>query len=179
MGLSIMIARGRTVFIADTAVHERPSPGELADIAQQAAAKARAMGHEPRVAMLSFSNFGGPAIAGFTRAREAVAELERRKPDFEFDGDMTAEVALDERLMKSLYPFCRLSGPANVLVMPGLYSSSISTHLMQQLGGGTVIGPILCGLEKPAQIVQIGASVGDLVNMAVLAAHEANVSARR
>src|SRR5690606_15892456 len=130
------------------------------------------------VAMLSFSNFGGPAIAGFTRAREAVAELERRKPDFEFDGDMTAEVALDERLMKSLYPFCRLSGPANLLIMPGLYSASISSQLLQQLGGGTVIGPILCGLEKPAQIVQLGASVGDLVNMAVLAAHEANIKAR-
>jgi malate dehydrogenase (oxaloacetate-decarboxylating)(NADP+) len=179
MGLSILIARGRTVFIADTAVHERPSPSELADIAVQAAAKAREMGHDPRVAMLSFANFGGPAIAGFTRVREAVAELERRKPDFEFDGDMTVEVALDQQLMKTLYPFCRLSGPANVLVMPGLYSSSISTHLMQQLGGGTAIGPVLCGLEKPAQIVQIGASVGDLVNMAVLAAHEANVAARR
>jgi malate dehydrogenase (oxaloacetate-decarboxylating)(NADP+) len=179
MGLSIMIARGRTVFIADTTVHERPTPVELADIAIQTAAKARAVGHEPRLAFLSFSNFGGPAIAGFTRVREAVAELERRNPDFEFDGDMSAEVALDPQLMKTLYPFCRLSGPANVLVMPGLYSASISTQLLQQLGGGTVIGPILCGLEKPAQIVQIGASVGDLVNMAVLAAHEANIAARR
>jgi malate dehydrogenase (oxaloacetate-decarboxylating)(NADP+) len=179
MGLSAMMARGRTVFIADTTAHERPTPGELADIATQAAAKARAMGHEPRVAMLSFSNFGGTAKEGFTRVREAVTELERRKPDFEFDGDMTAEVALDHQLMKTLYPFCRLSGPANVLIMPGLYSASISTQLLQQLGGGTIIGPILCGLEKPAQIVQLGASVGDLVNMAVLAAHEANIAARR
>ncbi len=179
MGLSILLARGRTVFIADTTVHERPTPAELADIAMQTATQARAMGHEPRVAMLSFANFGGPAIAGFTRVREAVAELERRKPDFEFDGDMSAEVALDHRLMKSLYPFCRLSGPANVLIMPGLYSASISTQLLQQLGGGTVIGPILCGLERPAQIVQLGASVGDLVNMAVLAAHEANIRARK
>jgi len=108
-----------------------------------------------------------------------VTELDRRHVDFEYDGDLSAEVALDHQLMRRLYPFCRLSGPANVLIMPGLHSAHISSQLLQKLGGGTQIGPLLVGLSKPAQIVQIGASVGDLVNMAVLAAHEANIAARR
>ena len=106
--------------------------------------------------------------------RDAVAELDRRKVDFEYDGEMTADVALDHDLMKALYPFCRLSGPANVLIMPGLHSRRPSrSQLLQKLGGGTVIGPLLIGLSKPAQIVRLGASVGDIVNMAALAAHEA------
>ncbi len=179
MGLSIVMARGHTVFMADTAVHERPTPEELADIAIQTAAKARALGHEPRVAFLSFSTFGQPPLDTLASVRAAVTELDRRHVDFEYDGDLSAEVALDHQLMRRLYPFCRLSGPANVLIMPGLHSAHISSQLLQKLGGGTQIGPLLVGLSKPAQIVQIGASVGDLVNMAVLAAHEANIAARR
>lgn len=104
--------------------------------------------------------------------REAVAELDRRKVDFEYEGDIAADVALDYELMKSLYPFSRLSGPANVLVMPGLHSANISARLLQKLGGGNVIGPLVVGLEKPVQIAQIGGSVADVVNMAALAAHE-------
>ncbi|HEX6977858.1 MAG TPA: NADP-dependent malic enzyme [Alphaproteobacteria bacterium] len=178
MGLSIVMARGHTVFMADTTVHERPTPEELADIAIQTAAKARALGHEPRVAFLSFSTFGQPPLDTLASVRAAVTELDRRQVDFEYDGDLSAEVALDHHLMRTLYPFCRLSGPANVLIMPGLHSANISSQLLQKLGGGTQIGPLLVGLSKPAQIVQIGASVGDLVNMAVLAAHEANIAAR-
>ena len=171
-GLSIIVARGRTVFVADTTVHESPSSVELADIAEQSAAVARRLGHEPRVALLSFSNFGNPAGERAEGIREAVALLDTRDHDFEYDGDIAADVALNEELL-ALYPFCRLSGPANVLVMPGLHAANISSNLLQALGGGTVIGPLLIGLDKPAQIVQMGATVSDLVNMAALATHEA------
>ncbi|MCA1907061.1 MAG: NADP-dependent malic enzyme [Magnetospirillum sp.] len=172
LGLTMLIARGHTVFLADTTVHETPTPEQLADIAQQSAAKARQMGHEPRVALLSYSNFGNPASNPSERIREAVAILDSRRVDFEYDGEMAADVALDGELLK-LYPFCRLSGPANVLVMPGLHSANISAKLMQKLGGGTVIGPILMGLDKPIQITSMDATVNDMVNMAVLACYDA------
>jgi malate dehydrogenase (oxaloacetate-decarboxylating)(NADP+) len=171
MGLTILVARGRTVFMADTTVHETPSSEQLADIAQQVAAKARQMGHEPRVALLSYSNFGNPVSHPAERVREAVAILDARKVDFEYDGEMAADVALDPELL-SHYPFCRLSGPANVLVMPGLYAANISWKLMQKMGGGTVIGPILMGLAKPIQITSMDATVNDIVNMAMLACYD-------
>ncbi|MFO1061023.1 MAG: NADP-dependent malic enzyme [Dongiaceae bacterium] len=172
-GFSIFAARGRTVLIADTSVHEIPSPEELVDIAEQSAAKARHLGHEPRVAFLSFSNFGNPMREKADRIREAVALLDRRKVDFEYDGEMQANVALDFNLMRALYPFCRLSGPANVLVMPALHSANIAATLLQQIGGGTVIGPLLSGLAHSAQIVQPNATVADLVNAAAIAAVDA------
>ncbi|MBI2242389.1 MAG: NADP-dependent malic enzyme [Magnetospirillum gryphiswaldense] len=172
LGLTMLIARGHTVFLADTTVHETPTAEQLADIAQQSAAKARQMGHEPRVALLSYSNFGNPVSHPSERIREAVAILDSRRVDFEYDGEMAADVALDGELLK-LYPFCHLSGPANVLVMPGLHSANISAKLMQKLGGGTVIGPILMGLDKPVQITSMDATVNDIVNMAVLACYDA------
>ncbi len=171
-GLSIAVMRERTVFIADSTVHVLPTPEELADIACQTAAKARDMGHEPRVAMLSFSNFGNPPREKAMRVRQAVDVLDSRAVDFEYDGELAADVALNENL-RELYPFCRLSGPANVLIMPALHSANIATKLLQELGGGTLLGPVLMGLEKPVQIVQMGASVSDLVNMATFAAHDA------
>jgi malate dehydrogenase (oxaloacetate-decarboxylating)(NADP+) len=172
MGLTMLITRGRTVFIADTLVHEVPEPEELADITTQAAAKARQMGHFPRVALLSFSTFGDPLREKGKRIREAVDILDTRKVDFEYDGEMAADVALDHDLMRQHYPFCRLSGPANVLVMPALDPANIAAKLIQELGGGTVIGPLLLGLEKPVQIVPMGASVSEIVTMAALGAHE-------
>lgn len=172
LGLTMLIAHGHTVFLADTTVHETPTPEQLADIAQQSAAKARQMGHEPRVALLSYSNFGNPATNPSERVRQAVAILDSRRVDFEYDGEMAADVALDGELLK-LYPFCRLSGPANVLVMPGLHSANISAKLMQKLGGGTVIGPILMGLDKPIQITSMDATVNDMVNMALIACYDA------
>jgi len=171
-GLTIMVARGRTVFIADTTVNEVPAPKQLADIAVQTAAKARQMGHEPRVALLSYSNFGNPPAQHAQRMRDAVAELDQRHVDFEYDGEMAADVALDDELRR-LYPFCRLSGPANILIMPGLYASNIASKLLQKLGGGTVIGPLLIGLDKPVQITAMDATVTDIVNSAVLACHDA------
>ena len=171
-GLSIVVTHERTVFIADSTVHELPPPEVLADIACQSAAEARAMGHEPRVALLSFSNFGNPPLEAASRVRQAIEVLDSRDLDFEYEGDISADVALNEDL-RSLYPFCRLSGPANVLVMPALHSANISSKLLQELGGATLVGPLLMGLQKPAQIVQLGATVADMVNMAKFAAHEA------
>jgi malate dehydrogenase (oxaloacetate-decarboxylating)(NADP+) len=171
-GLSLVLARDRTLFVADTAVHELPEPVQLADFATQAATVARSMGHEPRVALLSFSNFGNPMLERSQLIRDAVHILDQRQVPFEYDGEMGVDVALNEELMAN-YPFCRLSGPANILIMPGLHSSQISTKLLHDLGGGTVIGPMLMGLSKPAQIVPMGATVSDMVNMAALAAHDA------
>ncbi|MEQ8398963.1 NADP-dependent malic enzyme [Thalassobaculum sp.] len=175
MALTMVIVRGRTVFIADTNVHELPTPEQLADIACQAAAKARTFGHEPRVALLSFSNFGNPMREKAMRIRSAVDVLDSREVDFEYDGEMSADVALDPEVRK-LYPFCRLTGPANVLVMPALHSANISYKLLQRFAGGSVIGPIIMGLEKPVQIVQMGAAVSDIVNAAAIAAHEAIIA---
>ena len=173
IGVTIVVARGgRTVLIADTTVHASPRPEVLADIAQQAAAVAREMGHEPRVALLSFSNFGNPPHARSDRIREAVDVLASREPDFEFDGEMSADVALNSQLLAH-YPFSRLSAPANVLIMPGLHSADIASSLLHELGGGNVIGPLLVGLAKPAQIVPMGATVTEIVNLSAIAAHEA------
>ena len=171
-GMSIMVLEGRALFVADTSVHELPSPEQLADIAIQSAAQARAMGHEPRVALLSFSNFGNPMREKAARIRDAVKVLDGRDVDFEYDGEMQANVALDYELMRKFYPFARLSGPANVLIMPALHSANISAKLVQSAGIGTVIGPILIGLSKPAQIVQTGATVNELVIAAAFAAHD-------
>ncbi len=171
-GVSIVVARGRTVFIADTTVQELPNGNEIAEIAVQTAALAQQMGHKPRVALLSFSNFGNAAGDVADNMRDGVRMLDAKKVDFEYDGEMAADTALNEELLK-LYPFSRLSGPANVLIMPGLHSANISSKLLQELGGGTVIGPLLIGLEKPVQIVQMGATVSDIVNLAALAAYSA------
>ncbi len=171
-GLSIVVSHGHTVFIADTTVHERPTAEQLADIAVQCAAKARALGHEPRVAFLSYANFGNPPGALAGHVRDAVELLNGRDTDFEYDGEMAADVALDTDL-RAIYPFNRLSGPANVLVMPGLHAASISSKILEKLGGGSVIGPLLIGMEHPVQIVSMSSTVSDLVTHASLAAHEA------
>jgi malate dehydrogenase (oxaloacetate-decarboxylating)(NADP+) len=171
-GLTVMVARGRTVFIADTTVHELPDRAELAEIAIQTAHAARRMGFTPRVAFLSFSNFGNRRVEKAMRVQDAVEELDRRSVDFEYDGEMTVDVALDPELM-ALYPFCRLSGPANVLIMPALHTAHISSRLLRQLGGGTAIGPLLQGLSRPVQILPMNASVSEVINLAALAAHDA------
>jgi malate dehydrogenase (oxaloacetate-decarboxylating)(NADP+) len=171
-GVSVVVTRKQTVFIADTTVNEIPTSEELVEIAIQTAAKARQMGHEPRVAFLSFSNFGQYMRGRAEHVRDAVALLDQRRIDFEYDGEMSADVALDQDLMKRLYPFCRLSGPANVLIMPALHAANIGAKLLQKMGGGQLIGPLLIGLDKPAQVVQMGSSVSDLVNAAALAAHD-------
>jgi malate dehydrogenase (oxaloacetate-decarboxylating)(NADP+) len=173
IGVSVVVARGRTVLVADTAVTEMPGAHEIADIAIEAAGVARRLGYEPRLALLAFSTFGHPQGERSARVMEAVKILDGKRVDFEYDGEMAADVALNPELMTA-YPFCRLSGPANVLVMPAFHSASISTKMLQELGGAMVIGPLLVGLDRPVQIVQLGAKDSQLVNMAALAAY--NVS---
>ncbi|PYE87478.1 NADP-dependent malic enzyme [Phyllobacterium leguminum] len=172
IGVSIALCRGRTVFVADTAVHEMPDAEELADIAEEAAGMARRMGYVPRVALLAYSTFGHMGGERSERIQEAVRILDKRRVDFEYDGEMSADVALNPALMEQ-YPFIRLSGPANVLVMPAFHSASISTKMLQELGNSTVIGPLLVGLDKPVQLVSLGAKDSDIVNMAAIAAYNA------
>jgi len=169
IGVSLALARGRTVLVADTAVIDMPTSEELADIAEEAAHVARKLGYEPRVAMLAYSTFGHPRSERSEKVIEAVKILDRRRVDFEYDGEMAADIALNADRMAA-YPFCRLSGPANVLVMPAFHSASISTKMLQELGGATVIGPLLVGFDKPIQIVPLGAKDSDIVNMAAIAA---------
>ncbi len=171
IGLSVIISRGRVILVADNSVHDKPSAEELAEIAIEAAGVASRFGMTPRVAMLSYSTFGQPPSERSERVREAVKELDRRHVHFEYEGDIGADVALNRRAMAQ-YPFCRLTDTANVLIMPAIHSASISTKMLQELGGGTVIGPILVGLSKPVQIAALGASDADLVNMAALAAFD-------
>ena len=168
-GIHVMVGKSHTVFMADTTVNERPSAEELADIAEQTAMVARRMGHVPRVAFLSYSTFGNPHGNWLDNIREAVTLLDARKPNFEYEGDMPPDVALNPALM-ARYPFCRLSGPANVLIMPGLQSANLSAKLLRELGGDHVIGPMLVGMERPVQIATMASSASDLVTLAVLAA---------
>ena len=172
VGLTLLIAQGRTVFLADTSVNVTPDARQIADTAQQAARKVRALGQEPRVALLSFANFGNPMPNRTKVMRDAVHLLDDMNVSFEYEGEMNANVALDFDLQQRIFPFTRLTGPANILIMPGLNAASTASGLMQQLGGGTVIGPLLLGLSKSAQIAPIGATVSDLVNLAALAAHD-------
>ncbi len=169
VGVSVVIARDRPVLIADTLGHELPSAEELVSIAITAVGTARRFGIEPRVAFLSFSTFGYPDSSRSKELREAVRILSESGEDFEFDGEMSADVALLPSAMAE-YPFCRLSGPANVLIMPASHSASISTKLLQHLAGSTVIGPLTAGMNCPIQICSTGASVSDILNMAMVAA---------
>ena len=168
VGVTAVIHKGRIIFIADTLVHEWPDEEDLADIAERAAEVARGMGIEPRVAFLSFSTFGYPVSERATKMLLAPDVLDRRGVDFEYDGEMTVDVALNMDAMAQ-YSFCRLTGPANVLVVPARHSASISVKLMQEMAGATVIGPILTGIDKPIQICSTGATVSDILNMAVIA----------
>jgi malate dehydrogenase (oxaloacetate-decarboxylating)(NADP+) len=171
IGLSILLARGRTLFVADTSIHELPNAEELAEIAIQAAATVRNLGREPRVAFLSYSTFGNPPGDRGEKVREAIRILDQKGVDFEYEGEMPPELALDPEL-RTNYPFMRLSKDANVLVMPAVHSASIATHLVQALGGATLIGPMLVGLEKSVQIAPLGASVSEIITAATFAAYE-------
>ncbi|MCF6273166.1 MAG: NADP-dependent malic enzyme [Rhodobacteraceae bacterium] len=169
VGITAVIHRGKMVLIADTLVHEWPEKEDLADIAERAAEVARSLGLEPRVAFVSFSNFGYPVSERAEKMAQASAELDKRGVDFEYDGEMTVDVALNPEVMKN-YPFCRLSGPANILVVPARHSASISVKLMQEMAGATVIGPILTGIDKQVKLGSTTSTVTDIMHMAVMAA---------
>ena len=168
-GIHLLVGKSHTVFIADTTVNERPSAEELADFAEQTAQVARRMGHEPRVAFLSYSTFGNPKGAWLDNIRDAVSVLDGRAVGFEYDGEMAPDVALNPKQLAN-FPFARLSGPANVLIMPGLQSAHIAAKMLRELGGDAVIGPMLIGMEKPVQVAPMTSSAGDLMTLAVLAA---------
>ena len=168
IGVSLVLARGKPVVVADTAITELPDSEDIAQIAIEAAGVARRLGYEPRVALLAFSNFGHPPGDRARRVQEAVRILDSKRVDFEYDGEMGADVALNRELMAA-YPFCRLTDTANVLIMPAFHAAAISTRMLQELGGATVIGPMIVGLEKPVQIISLGSRDTDIVNMATLA----------
>jgi malate dehydrogenase (oxaloacetate-decarboxylating)(NADP+) len=167
-GIHLMIGKNYTVFLADTTINERPSAEQLAHIACETAEVARKLGHEPRVAFLSYSTFGNPSGKWLENIRDAVHILDDRDPGFEYEGEMAPDAALNPQVMK-LYPFSRLSAPANVLVMPGLQSANLSAKLLRELAGNAVIGPMLIGMEKPVQIAPMTATAPDLLTLAVLA----------
>lgn len=169
VGVTAMLLNGRIVLMGDTLVHEWPDEHDLANIAERCAGVARHMGLEPRVAFVSFSTFGYPVSERAEKMHIAPKVLDERGVDFEYEGEMTVDVALNRDAQKH-YPFQRLSGPANILVVPARHSSSISTKLMQEMGGATVIGPILSGVDKPIQICSTGSTANDILNMAIFAA---------
>ena len=177
LGLSVVLAKGRTLFVADTSVSELPDSHELVEIAIEAAHAVKRLGHTPRVAFLSYSTFGNPRGERGEKVRAAVRMMDARTDiDFEYEGDMPPEIALDP-LGHENYPFSRLTEPANVLVMPAIHSASISTKLVQALGGATVVGPLLLGLSKPVQICQLAASVSQILTMATFAAYDVRIEA--
>ncbi|WP_299907615.1 NADP-dependent malic enzyme [uncultured Paracoccus sp.] len=169
VGVTAVLHKGRIVLIGDTLVHEWPEAEDLADIATRGAHVARGLGLEPRVAFLSFSNFGYPLSERAIKMAEAPKVLDARKVDFEYEGEMTVDVALNPEAA-ARYPFSRLTAPANVLVVPARHSASISVKLMQEMAGATVIGPILTGVPQPIQICSTSSTVNDILNMAAIAA---------
>jgi malate dehydrogenase (oxaloacetate-decarboxylating)(NADP+) len=172
IGMSVVLAKGRTLFIADSNITELPDAYELVEIAREAARAVRTLGYTPRVAFMSYSAFGNPMGERAERVREAVAMLDEMEGvDFEYEGEMPPELALIPEARVN-YPFMRLSGPANVLIMPAIHSAAISTQLIQAVGGATVIGPILLGLAKPVQICPLSASVSKILQMATVCAHD-------
>ena len=173
LGLSVVLAKGRTIFVADTSVTELPDSCDLVEIAVEAAHAVRRLGYDPRVAFLSYSTFGNPRGPRGEKIREAVRMMDARDDiDFEYEGDMPPEVALDPEGARANYPFMRLSEPANLLIMPAIHSASISTKLIQSLGGATVVGPLMVGMEQPVQIAQLSASVSHILTMATFAAYD-------
>ena len=173
-GLNMIVSKGKTVFIADTAVNEYPNSKQLSEIAISAARVVRLFGINPKVAFLSHSTFGQPATSRTKHIKDAVDILQEKKVDFQFDGDMQPDVALSEEY-KELYPFSGIVGNANILVMPGQHSAAISFKMMKTLGGAKVIGPLLIGLGEAVEIAPLRSSTSDILNLASVAAYSAGV----
>lgn len=172
LGMSVVLAKGRTLFIADTNVTEMPEAEDLVEIAIEAARAVRTLGFKPRLAFMSYSTFGNPMGERSEKLRDAVAMLDEMEGlDFEYEGEMPPELALEPE-RRGNYPFMRLTGPANVLIMPAIHSATISTQLMKSLGGATVIGPILLGLDRAVQICPLSASVSRILQQAVVCAYD-------
>ena len=177
MGMSVVLAKGRPLFVADTSVTELPDGQELTEIAIEAANAVRRLGYTPRLAFMSYSTFGNPSGDRSQKVREAVANLDKLTVDFEYEGELPPDLALDPEAHRGAYPFMRLTGPANVLIMPAVHSAGISTRLVQALGAASVVGPILLGLSKSVQICQLQASVSNILSMATFAAYDVRADA--
>jgi len=173
-GLNMVVNKGKTVFIGDTSVHENPTAKQLTEIAISSARVVRLFGFDPKVAFVSHSTFGQPATNSTKHIRDAVEILQDRKVDFQFDGDMQPDVALNEEY-KELYSFSGIVGNANILIMPGQHSAAISYKMMKSLGGAKVIGPLLIGLGRPIEIAPLRSSTSDILNLASVAAYSAGV----
>ena len=173
-GLNMIVNKGKTVFIGDTSVHEYPNANQLAEIAISAARVVRLFGFDPKVAFVSHSTFGQPVTSRTKHIRDAVEILQDKKVDFQFDGDMQPDVALNEKY-KELYSFSGIVGNANILIMPGQHSAAISYKMMKELGGAKVIGPLLIGLGQPIEIAPLRSSTSDILNLASVAAYSAGV----
>jgi malate dehydrogenase (oxaloacetate-decarboxylating)(NADP+) len=171
IGMSVVLAKGRTLFVADTNITELPEAEELVEIAIEAAHAVRHLGFEPRLAFMSYSTFGNPMGERSEKIRAAVAMMDQMDVDFEYEGEIPPELALEPE-KRANFPFMRLTGEANVLIMPAIHSASISTKLVQALGGATVVGPVLLGLSKSVQICPLSASVSKILQMATMAAYE-------
>jgi malate dehydrogenase (oxaloacetate-decarboxylating)(NADP+) len=173
-GLNMMVSKNKTVFIADTTVHEYPSAEQLSRIAISSARVAKLFGFDPKIAFLSHSTFGIPKTQRTKHIRDAVEILQNKKVDFKFDGEMQPDVALNEKY-KELYPFSEIVGDANILIMPAIHSAAISLKLMKTLGGAKIIGPFLVGLGQPIEIAPLRSSTSDILNLASVAAYSSEV----
>jgi malate dehydrogenase (oxaloacetate-decarboxylating)(NADP+) len=171
LAMTIVLAKGQTLFVADTGVTEMPEADDLVEIAIETARAVRALGFTPRLAFISYSTFGNPMGQRSEKIRAAVATLDRMGVDFEYEGEMPPELALEPEA-RGNYPFMRLTGPANVMIMPAIHSASISTKMLQSLGAASIVGPVLLGLSKSVQICPLSASVSKILNMATMAAYE-------
>ena len=173
-GLNMVVHKGRTIFVGDTSVHEYPNANQLADIAISSARVVRLFGIDPKVAFVSHSTFGQPLTSRTRHIKEAVEILKEKNVNFEFDGDMQPDVALDSEY-KSLYPFSKIVGKANILVMPGQHSAAISYKMMKTFGDSKVIGPLLIGLGLPIEIAPLRSSTSEILNLASIAAYSSDI----
>ena len=173
-GLNLVVHKGKTIFVADTSVHEYPSSEEMSEIAISSARVVRLFGFDPKVAFVSHSTFGQPLTSRTKHIKNAVDILKDKDVDFKFDGDMQPDVALNDEY-KELYPFSEIVGNANILIMPGQHSAAISYKMMRELGGAKVIGPLLIGLGEPIEIAPLRSSTSDILNLASVAAYSAGV----
>jgi malate dehydrogenase (oxaloacetate-decarboxylating)(NADP+) len=173
-GLNMLITPKKTMFIADTQVNDFPSAEKLTKIAMSSVRIAKLFGFEPKVAFLSHSTFGKPTSRNTKHVRDAIELLKSKKVDFDFDGEMQPDVALNPKY-KETYPFSKIVGSANILIMPALHSAAISTKLMKTIGGAKTIGPLLIGLGLPIEIAPLRASPNDILNLASVAAYSADI----
>ncbi len=173
-GLNLVVHKGKTIFVGDTSVHEYPTSEQLAEIAISAARVVRLFGFDPKVAFVSHSTFGQPLTSRTKHIKNAVEILKQKKVNFEFDGDMQPDVALDKEY-QNLYPFSKIVGNANILIMPGQHSAAISYKMMKILGDTKVIGPLLIGLGLPIEIAPLRSSTSEIINLASIAAYSADV----